>query len=154
MITKAIVEEVINGRSVRVRIPILDRMPESGYSTPRDELPIATICTPPNLFYNPIVGDIVYVGFEDNDRGHPVVLGYLLRTFDTTDIENAPSVRLNSAEVTDNVNLPYNTFVGSVKPDEIKALLNISENIQDALDALKNDVKGITERITALEQKG
>ena len=49
MITRAIVEELIDENQVRVRIPIIHRSKEDTAGTPRQELPIASICTLPGV---------------------------------------------------------------------------------------------------------
>ena len=41
MVTKAIIEEVINEHQVRVRIPLIHKMSISASATPFKELPIA-----------------------------------------------------------------------------------------------------------------
>ena len=45
MITRGIVEKIIDQYSVKVRIPILDKVGASDAATPTDELNTAVICT-------------------------------------------------------------------------------------------------------------
>ena len=79
MITKAIVEEIISPYEVRVRIPLIDRQDNTTLATKTEDLNIATICSLPNCYCNPQVGDVVFVGFEDNTYYKVVILGYLSR---------------------------------------------------------------------------
>ena len=83
MVTKAIIEEVINEHQVRVRIPLIHKMAISASATPFKELPIAQICCTPgiNILYS--VGDVVYVSYEDDLSSKIVVLGELAVTFET-----------------------------------------------------------------------
>lgn len=83
MVTKAIIEEVINEHQVRVRIPLIHKMAISASATPFKELPIAQICCTPgiNILYS--VGDVVYVSYEDDLSSKIVVLGDLSVSFDT-----------------------------------------------------------------------
>ena len=60
-----------------MRIPILDGAAESKGSTPKTELNWASVVCIPGLDVEYRVGDVVIVGFEDNDLGKPIVLGYL-----------------------------------------------------------------------------
>lgn len=138
MITRAYITEVISASKVRVRIPMYDRIPKAGMSVEDKNLSIATICSPPNMIYNPNVGDVVFVGFEDNDMGKPVVLGYLIQNE-----ESAPVVSSISVMATQSATMPYNTNIGSVRPEEIKSLENIAGNIQWQIDALSSRVDGL-----------
>lgn len=150
MITRAFITEVISAKKVRVRIPLYDRIPKAGLSVQNKDLSVATICTPPNMVYNPQVGDVVFVGFEDYDMGKPVVIGYLLTDIEKADAEgnesSAPAFNPLSLNVSQSAVMPYNTNIGSVRPEEIKTLENASANIQDQIDALVS-------RVEALEKK-
>ena len=79
MITKAIVEEIVSPYQVKIRIPLLDRVESSPMSTNTSDLNTATICSLPNCYMNVQVGDVVFVGFEDNTYYKAVVLGHLCR---------------------------------------------------------------------------
>lgn len=47
MVTKAIIQEVIGPHSVRVRIPLYNKIEYVNGSTPTSELPRASICLTP-----------------------------------------------------------------------------------------------------------
>lgn len=79
MITKAIIEEMMaDGYHVRVRIPILHKIENAPGATPFKELPLALVNYAPGCKPNFSAGDVVYVGFENNQYSEPVVLGALL----------------------------------------------------------------------------
>lgn len=75
MIQKAIVESIENEYQVKVRIPKYDKMSTDGFSY--DELSTSIICSSPGTLVNYSVGDIVLVGFENDEINKPVVLGLL-----------------------------------------------------------------------------
>ena len=79
MITKGIVQEFIDNYSVRVRLPIFDGSEKSQYGIPNSGLSVATICSLPNANSGVGIGDVVFVGFEDNDLGKPIILGHLYK---------------------------------------------------------------------------
>ena len=77
MITRAIVDTVINKYNVRIRIPKKHKIETANGATPSNQLPVATICYQPGypLAYNK--GDIVYIEYENEDYSKPVILGKL-----------------------------------------------------------------------------
>ena len=133
MITRAYITEVITSKKVRVRIPIYDRVEKAGLSVSNDDLSIATICTPPNMVYNPQVGDVVFVGFEDNDISYPVVLGYMMTTKESR-VNKDLNVTLTatSLKVKDSAELPSNlTFVSPNQERKILSFENIWSKVED-----------------------
>lgn len=134
MITKAIVEEIISPYEVRVRIPLLDRQKNTTLSTKTEDLNIATICTLPNCYCNPQVGDIVFVGFEDNTYYRVVILGYLCKEAMTPTYSD---ITFNSLQVKSSASLPEETTIGNVTSSELAKLEGVRESIQKQLDNLK-----------------
>ena len=55
------------------------------------------------------------------------------------------NLALQSLNVSDNSTLPYNTFIGEVTPDEIKALHGAKYNLQEQIDALSSQLKLLTD---------
>lgn len=135
MVTKGIVEEIINVYQAKVRLPVYDGFADTKNATPSDELTIASICNIPNIYNTIAVGDIVYVAFEDNDLGNPVILGQLYKE----EMNTLADLKLNSANINQltinkNTSLPQNTSIGSISSKEIAALSGIKDNIQNQLD--------------------
>ena len=96
MITKAIVEEVgRDGYHLRVRIPIFHKIENAPGSTPFKELPMALINYSPGCKPNYSPGDIVYVGFENDQYSEPVIIGSLL---------NDSYENMNGSILTDSIN--------------------------------------------------
>lgn len=80
MIQKAIIEEIIQGGyQARVRIPRYNKAASSPTATDTGDLAIATICTFPGVHPSYQLGDIVFVGFENEEINQPVILGLLYR---------------------------------------------------------------------------
>lgn len=135
MITKAIVEECIKDSNLfRVRIPIFDGVSGGSTSTPNHLLPLATLCTLPNANNIVNVGDVVYVGFEDNDIGRPVILGHLYQQESKT--TTCPDLQLRSIVVEDKKNaaassavLPTKTEISDISAQDISELLFYFRNL-------------------------
>ena len=144
MITKAIVEEVLSPYQVKVRIPLLDRAQESPMSTEASSLNTATICCFPQCYLNPQVGDVVFVGFEDNTYYKAVILGHLSHEAMNDSYTDVLFSKLN---VKDSATIPYNTTIGDVSPIEISRLSGIQENIQKQIDELRDEINMLVDRL-------
>lgn len=137
MITKAIVEEVVSPYQVRVRIPTLNRLGSGSLSTKTEELNIATICSLPNCYVNPQVGDIVFVGFEDNTYYKAVVLGHLSREAMTNTYGD---FNMNNIVVNASAKLPNDTQIGIVTSEELSMLSGVEANIQKQIENLREQI--------------
>ncbi len=150
MVTKGIVEEIVSANEVKVRMPVYDKIASNGTGTGSDNEAIASICCFPNVDISINVGDIVYLGFEDNNRQKPIVLGYLNGSFDSN---RYTSVSLSSLKVNNRVQFPIDTSIGDVSYTEIEKLKNLTTNIQEYLNKL-NDLKDkILDKIKIGEEK-
>ena len=54
-------------------------------------------------------GDCVFVGFEDNDMGKPIILGHLLTSELESKRKNYPNIHINSLQVDKSAKLPKDT---------------------------------------------
>lgn len=78
MITRAKIEGAVigsNGTKYIVRIPIFDGIETNGAS--KVDLSEASVLCIPGIEVDYEPGDTVIVGFEDNNIGSPIILGYL-----------------------------------------------------------------------------
>lgn len=130
MITKGIVEEVIDPYNIKVRLPIYNAISTAKDATPTKDLNTATICSISNSSNLVNVGDIVFVGFEDNDSGKPVILGHLFKE-NSSDTFIDMNLRMLSTNSTTRLN--YNTYIGNITPKEISTLSGIKANIQEQI---------------------
>ena len=130
MITKAIIEKVISDYEVKVRIPLLDSTTAFKQSVDIDGLSSATICISPKSRFIPAVGDIVFVAFEDNDAGKPVIIGCLQK-----ETGNISSLDLNveSLNASSSINLSNNTTIGDLSYEKINSLFDIKDQEIDEL---------------------
>ena len=144
MIYKAIIEEIIDEYTVRVRVPLIHRTVDSHEHTATEDLPIAVTCTLPNTYISMQKGDIVIVGFENNDLSKPIVLGYLYKeVFSSSMI----SPKFFCLEVVDTATLGKNTSIGDVTPLELQRLAGLRENLQYQLDILYNKIEEVEKSI-------
>ena len=134
MVTKAIVENIIDNSHITVRIPVLDRIENSSTGTPLNSCQTASVCSLPNIEYNFNIGDIVFVDFEDNNMDSPVILGYLYGVNNSKIDGNVLSLLVDScSKLSDNVS------IGEVSKDDIGCLHGIKTNIQNSINLLKNN---------------
>lgn len=141
MITKAIIEKVISDYEVKVRIPLLDSTTAFKQSVDIDGLSSATICISPKSRFIPAVGDIVFVAFEDNDAGKPVIIGCLQK-----ETGNISSLDLNveSLNASSSINLSNNTTIGNLSYEKINSLFDIKDQ---EIDELKKIDKATTDAL-------
>lgn len=147
MITKGIVEELLNNK-VRVRLPIYDGISGSSNSTKKNDLSLATICSLPNTTTLLNVGDIVWVGFEDNDNNKPVVLGHLYNSKSDT----YASLNLGMLVTNSTTHLNKDTSIGKVKANEIEALSGTKYNIQSQINELNDISKELDNKTSELSE--
>lgn len=135
MITRGIVEKLLDRYTIKVRMPLLNRMKQNSSSILSDDLNEAVVSVPPNFDPNINVGDVVFVAFEDNNFGKPVVIGYLYRSNMTPTYGD---IILNSINVKIAANLSADTTIGDVSSTNISYLKGVTSNIQGQLDSLKD----------------
>ena len=131
MITKGIVEDVIDKYTIKVRCPIYDKVAED--SLYNGELNNSHICTITGGELNLNSGDIVFVGFEDGDFTNPVILGYLgIESKSNADIKSMSLIVENS------LSLPKNTSIGDITDSNIECLSGLSSNLKGQLDNIED----------------
>lgn len=132
MLVKAIIEQIIDNYSARIRIPIFHKSANSPYCTNFNDLPIASICTIPGLSLVLKVGDIVYVDFEKDEKDLPVIMGVLAKP----DIKSSCDISAQSVDIEISCNLPENTSIS--KNNKLKQL-NMETNLNE-LAGVNNDI--------------
>ena len=119
MITRAIINKIdYESNKIRVRIPIYDGAQNSKGSTSDDDLSWASVLCIPGLTIDYEIGDIVIVGFEDDDIGKPIILGYLRLANGISD-EARISVNLNNLIVNDKLSTSTNVKFGKLTYEQI-----------------------------------
>lgn len=145
MITRAIVEEVMTPHKVRIRIPILDRLSYSPMSSDTQDLNIATICSLPNCYMNVQVGDVVFIGFEDNTYYKAVILGHLSRDAMS---DTYSDVTFGNVIAKSTATLPHETSIGEVTSFELSCLTGIKDNLQKQIDSLTEKIDTLSGLLT------
>lgn len=84
-------------------------------------------------------GDIVIVGFEDNDMGRPIILGHLLTTSLMDKMSDYPNMHLNTLSIDNTANLPLNTKIDIPANNSNEKLLKLTtEDISNLWYFYKN----------------
>jgi hypothetical protein len=148
MLFKGIIEKILDDYTVKVRIPFLHKISSALNYTLTEDLPNSQICTLPNTRPNIRVGDVVIVGFENNDLSRPLILGHLFSDNEST---TACSPVFNSMEVRYDTILGSNTSIGDITPQQLQCLLGVKENIQQQLNIIKTDLSLMQEEINRLK---
>ena len=137
MITKGIVEEILDNYKVKVRMPTYDAIDGVKDSVATKDLSEATICSLPNAKNIVAKGDIVFIGFEDNDLGKPVILGHLFKQSGSKANIDIAARMLSSTSTT---KLSADTYIGDVTPNAIKSLKGATSNIQEQINNIVNNI--------------
>ena len=147
MITKGTVEKVLNKWYARVRIPIYDGKEDSEGATSDVNLSQATVCALPNTLTNLGKGDIVYVAFEDDDIGKPVIIGWLQKG---TGNNSEVGLTLSTLTTKSTTFLDKQTYIGDIQPFEIQKLENVRDNIQGQIDLANSNIDDVKEDIETI----
>jgi len=134
---RAIIQSIDSNYQVTVRIPFYDYAEDSLGSTTNSKLYKASICTMPGCKPAYVVGDIVYVDFENNDLSKPVVLGVLYREGSLSSLDISCQSMTSEISTT----LSSDTTIGNITKDEIKSLSRVSDNIQYQIATLQEMLK-------------
>lgn len=150
MITKAYISEVFSPNKVRVRVPLFNKIDGVNGSTPKNELSMACVCSLPNCKVAPQSGDVVLVGFEEDNTSKPVVLGFLSKE---SDISSTVDIKCEKLEALGDVILDKRTTIGKVTPENIECLEGLEDNVDEKFESLDTDIDKINEAASELKTK-
>ena len=125
LVTKGIVEKILNNNQLLIRVPIYNKLNNTIFATPTDELPVGAIAEVPGLQIKAEVGDTVFVAIENNDLSTLVVLGFLHDKY-----ESRLSGDFLDLDVSGFAKLPLTTSIGEVSGNQIQYLKNVNQDIQ------------------------
>lgn len=112
MVTKAIIDSIINEYTVKVRIPFINKN--------NNNTSDAIICTLPQCQFLPVVGDVVLVAFEDYQISKPIIIGCLFKESGNTSLINITTQALT---VESKAILSKDTTIGDITYDDLKELI-------------------------------
>ena len=129
MVTRAIITQLdLSNNKVQVRMPLFDGIENSPDSPINSEdLCWASIMYIPGLEISYSVGDIVIVGFEDNNIGKPIVLGYLKLLGKKMDSKIYMTAK--EMDVENKFLSPTNTTIGNIQYDELFTVVDNNKNM-------------------------
>ena len=154
MITRAIVTGTdYNNGKIQVRIPILEgiRNTRNAVVTEYSNSSASIVCIP-GIDVEYKIGDVVVIGFEDNDAGMPIVLGHLMLKGDSTP-QSKVYGRFIELSASESFNAPTNTTIGNTTYQQI---FDSSENATNQTNSqVKNglSVYTTTEVLNAFTQR-
>lgn len=145
MITKGIIRKVYrvgesNEFKCLVEIPIFqDANLESLYTT------VCPICYTPGNLNSFVENDVVYLAFEDDDWGNPVIIGKLYRGKSKNgETESRNHAYANSLEVTNSAILPNNTKIGNINFSDLLNTMHVLEKL-DTITAINKPLVSISQ---------
>lgn len=139
MITKAKIVEIVSPYEFKLVIPRVNKTQQSAIFTDKDSLYIATATCLPNVQPNYAVDDIVFIGFQDNYKDRPVILGLLYRQRKSQALTD---IKANSIQITSTAKLPKATSIGDVTPQNISSLKGCKYNISGRFQYLESQIGG------------
>ena len=144
MLTRAFVVDV--GRvgtqhecKLKIRMPIINGIEGEKESTADADLSWAAIMCIPGLDVQYIIGDVVIVGFEDNDLDYPIVLGHLKVNGRNVNRGARVSGDVQNLTVEDRFNAPTSSIIGKTAYDSIFNSINNKDEAK--LDGISFDPK-------------
>lgn len=133
---KGFIEKVVKTDYLfKVRIPTYHRIQNTPGATPTEDLPDSPVCTTPGVNPHYQVGDIVWCEFENDEIGHPVIVGLLYREEGS---ESTSDIQADSIIANVNAEFPEETKIGEVS-QSIQALPQIQQQVIDGISSLQDN---------------
>lgn len=152
MFTKAIIlGKEPNTNKYSVRIPLLETA-----ASPNEYVSEAVLCAEDGVKNPYSIGDVVYVNFENDEIGKPVIVGKLSKDglLGVEETKSNASYTMDSLTVVNDVVLSDNTTIGNIRYKDLEeALLHIS-SIDAVLRSDSTVVKTTYSDLKALRDAG
>lgn len=145
MLLKAIVNYISDdGYTANITIPVLDGY--GSYVKSNVHGREAIICSLPGCKPSYGAGDVVFVSFEEDETSKPVVLGTLYRQ------EQLSQMDINATSLVVDVNsqLPTDTYIGEIAPNNFQSLVDNKDNINKRIEVLSDNKDIINNQINVL----
>lgn len=143
MLTKAVVTDIIDKYKIKLDIPLFKSSSADGIGNP-----YAIVCSPPNVNITFRPGDVVIVGFEDNNYSKPVIIGFLYKEVSPN---STLDMKVNTISIDADLTVGEESYPAVVKKlrinvadlfTEIRELKNSLSNLEQQLEELKIHVSG------------
>ena len=118
MLTRAIIVDIdYKENKLKLNIPILDTFKIDIEDAKKEKLNWASIMCVPGIDIDYKVGDVVIVGFEEDNISHPIVLGYLKLSGE----QAAPRAygKFKEVSISECLEAPTNTKIGKTDYSQI-----------------------------------
>lgn len=148
MLKKGIIESVFDDKAI-VRIPNIDKSLSAVANIPDSDLTPSPISTLPGIQPKLQAGDVVIIGFEDDNFSKPIILGTLLSRA-TSSVCN---ITVDSLTTNGKSNLNQDTFIGNISPTNIESLAGYNTQLGTDIQNINITINQLTERIKELESK-
>ena len=136
---------LITDNKFKIYIPLFRRAGESKDSKLSASTMYATLMYNPGSENGYKVGDIVYISFENNQMGSPVILGKLYLN-NSNDSFNPSYLVGDSLNINKTAHLPLSTKIGDISGDDLTALIQQVANNTNQISQKQNTLvpgKGI-----------
>ena len=150
MITRAIIQQCVSPFTYKVRIPIFDRIEEASHHTANENLLTAVASVNKGCNDQFQVGDIVFIAFENNDLGQPVIIGHLYRENILKD-KLGPILNARNLIVDGNTSLSTSTKIGEIDYQKLYYLKNVTGDIQNLLDSTSTATEDVKTQIQTIK---
>ena len=135
MLTKAIIQSIDYTKNIcRVRIPLFENAARNTNVIEAD----AQFSVVPGLYNSYKVGDVVFIGFEENKMEAPVILGKLFVSTSAEASDQRGTLSGNSLSITDTAQLPYSTLFDFTKISQNNPLYNDLNTPKKLADSILN----------------
>jgi hypothetical protein len=139
MLTKAIIQSVDYTKNLcRVRIPLFETASRNVNMIEAE----AQFSIVPGIYNSYQVGDIVFIGFEENKIDLPIILGKLFISASAEASAHRGNVSGNSLNITDTAQLPYSTIFNYSQIDQNNKRynnLNTPKKLADSILSLQQN---------------
>lgn len=144
--------ELVVDNKFKIYVPIFCRAGESKDNPLGLSTMYATLCYNPGAENGYRVGDVVYISFENNQVGEPVIIGKLFLNT-TQESTNTTYLIGDELNISNNAKLPISTLIGNRSGSDIDGLFRRVDDAENRIDSFSQDNYSRDEIDALLEDK-